>query len=123
MPLAMTRSSPPHLASLGMLLWAATSFAMLIDSPAGASNEADGLAAHELSLQPVGRGAGPEYSTTSVEAGRRPPAAEWIGERRVGPVLPRAFEQPMRVEFAAQRGGVLNRAAYVRPWVWVRGYT
>ncbi len=60
MPLAMTRRTPPppRLASLGMLLWAATSSAMPIDSPAGASNEADGPAAHELSLQPVGRGAG-----------------------------------------------------------------
>ena len=52
--LAMTRSSPPRLASLGMLLWA-TSSAMPIDS--SPSNEADGPAAHELSLQPVGRGA------------------------------------------------------------------
>ena len=54
MPLAMTRSPPRRLASLGMLLWA-TSSAMPIDS--SSSNEADGPAAHELSLQPVGLGA------------------------------------------------------------------
>ena len=50
----MTRASRPRLASLGMLVWA-TSSAMPIDS--SSSNEADGPAAHELSLQPVGRGA------------------------------------------------------------------
>ena len=57
MPLAMTRSSPPRLASLGVLLWAATSSAMPIDTSIRTPNDADGPAAHELSLQPDGHGA------------------------------------------------------------------
>ena len=51
---AMTRSSPPpRLASLGVLLWAATSLAMPLDTPTGAAHETDGIAAHEVSLQPA----------------------------------------------------------------------
>ena len=53
----MTPLMTPPLASLGMLLWwAATSSAMPLDK-SGAPYEADGPDAHELSLQPVGRGA------------------------------------------------------------------
>ena len=54
----MTRSSPPRLAPLGVLLWwAATSSAMPFHTIAGAPYEADGPDAHELSPRPVGRGA------------------------------------------------------------------
>ena len=53
---AMARSSPaPRLASLGVLLWAATSLAMPLDTPTGPAHETDGIAAHEISLQPAGR--------------------------------------------------------------------
>ena len=53
----MTPLMAPPLASLGMLLWwAATSSAMPLDK-SGALYEADGPAAHKLSLQPVRRGA------------------------------------------------------------------
>ena len=53
---AMTRSSsPPRLASLGVLLWAATSLAMPLDTPTGPAHETDGIAAHGISLQPAAR--------------------------------------------------------------------
>ena len=55
---AMTRSSPPRLAPLGVLLWwAATSSALPFHTIAGAPYETDGPAAHELSPRPVGHGA------------------------------------------------------------------
>ena len=53
---AMARSSPaPRLASLGVLLWAATSLAMPLDTPTGPAHETDGIAAHDISLQPAAR--------------------------------------------------------------------
>ena len=54
----LASSSPPRLAPLGMLVWwAATSSALPLDTPPGTLHEADGPAAHELSLQPAGQGA------------------------------------------------------------------
>ena len=50
---AMTRSSHPRLAPLGVLLWAATSSALPLDASGGAPYEIDGPAAQERSLLPV----------------------------------------------------------------------
>ena len=52
----MTPPTTSPLASFGMLLcWAATSSAMALDK-SGAPYEADGPAAHDLSLRPFGHG-------------------------------------------------------------------
>ena len=59
---AMTSSALSRLAPLGMLLWlAAASLALPFHTSAGAPYEADGPAAHDLSLRPFGHGAHPDF--------------------------------------------------------------
>ena len=49
-----------------LVWWAATSSAMPLDTPPGTLHEADGPAAHELSLQPAGHGAHLDFERRRV---------------------------------------------------------
>ena len=46
-----------------------------------------------------------------LEPGRRPPAPEWVGERRVGDKLPWALEEAMRVDVLAELGAAVDDRA------------
>ena len=85
---AMTSSALSRLAPLGMLLWlAAASLALPFHTSAGAPYEADGPAAHDLSLRPFGHGAHLDFErrvkqcTADEKYGGEDCCTEWIGGR------------------------------------------